>query len=35
MPVLLEAIKQAIMILGLEDDPSTGLEIYHTINKKL
>ena len=31
----IEAIKQAIMILGLEDDPSTGLEIYHTINKKV
>ena len=31
----MRAIKQAIMILGLEDDPSTGLEIYHTINKKV
>lgn len=31
----IEAIKQAILILGLEDDPSTGLEIYHTINKKV
>ena len=35
MPVLLRAIKQAINDFRLRDDPSTGLEIYHTINKKL
>ena len=31
----IEAIKRAIVILGLEDDPSTGLEIYHKVNKEV
>ena len=32
--IAIEAIKQAISILGLNNDPSTGLEIYHKLDRQ-